>query len=207
MRHALQWRLLLENPADGVKVPQQPRNEMQALTVEQARTLLNVALTTPYGPVLAVALTTGMRPSGSGFVPRRKATGFFPAHEQRCPTIPARCGNRCSRPRRHVPKFRDGSDGIRFVTAIVPGSTKTGVPLGVQQKLMRHATISTTMNVYGGAFMESKRKANSPSCSACWFKITPNSERPSLGRPLVLRLTYYWTISDHNHKSQFLVNV
>ncbi len=36
---------------------------MQALTVEQARTLLNLALTTPYGPVLAVALTTGMRPS------------------------------------------------------------------------------------------------------------------------------------------------
>lgn len=28
MRQALQWRLLLENPADGVKVPQQPRNEM-----------------------------------------------------------------------------------------------------------------------------------------------------------------------------------
>jgi integrase len=63
MRQALQWRLLLENPADGVKVPEQPRNEMRALTVEQARTLLNIALTTPYGGVLAVALTTGMRPS------------------------------------------------------------------------------------------------------------------------------------------------
>jgi len=37
---------------------------------------------------------------------------------------------------------------------------ETGAPLGVQQKLMRHANISTTMNVYGGAFMESKRKAN-----------------------------------------------
>jgi integrase len=63
MRQALQWRLLLENPADGVKVPQQPRNEMRALTLEQARVLLNVAMTTPYGPVLAVGLTTGMRPS------------------------------------------------------------------------------------------------------------------------------------------------
>jgi integrase len=63
MRQALQWRLLLENPAEGVKMPQQPRNEMRALTLEQARALLNVALTTPYGPVLAVALTTGMRPS------------------------------------------------------------------------------------------------------------------------------------------------
>ncbi len=63
MQQALQWRLLLENPATGLKVPQQPRNEMQALTVEQARTFLNLALSTPYGPVLAVALTTGMRPS------------------------------------------------------------------------------------------------------------------------------------------------
>jgi hypothetical protein len=33
-------------------------------------------------------------------------------------------------------------------------------PLGVQQKLMRPSNISTTMNVYGGAFMEAKRKAN-----------------------------------------------
>lgn len=37
---------------------------------------------------------------------------------------------------------------------------ETGVPLGVQQKLMRHANIATTMNVYGGAFMDAKRKAN-----------------------------------------------
>jgi integrase len=35
-----------------------------------------------------------------------------------------------------------------------------GAPMGVQQKLMRHANISTMMNVYGGAFMEAKRKAN-----------------------------------------------
>ena len=37
----------------------------------------------------------------------------------------------------------------------------TGAPLGVQQKLMRHAQISTTMNVYGNALMDSKREANS----------------------------------------------
>jgi integrase len=36
----------------------------------------------------------------------------------------------------------------------------TGAPIGVQQKLMRHAQISTTMNVYGSAMMESKRRAN-----------------------------------------------
>jgi len=37
----------------------------------------------------------------------------------------------------------------------------TGAPIGVQQKLMRHAQVATTMNVYGNALMESKREANS----------------------------------------------
>ena len=37
----------------------------------------------------------------------------------------------------------------------------TGAPLGVQQKLMRHSQISTTMNIYGNALMDSKREANS----------------------------------------------
>lgn len=38
MRQSVRWRLLRENPADGIKVPQQPRSEMRALTVDQART-------------------------------------------------------------------------------------------------------------------------------------------------------------------------
>lgn len=63
LRQAWQWRLLLENPVDGVKIPQQLRGEMRALTVEQAQAFLRAALATPHGPVLAVALTTGMRPS------------------------------------------------------------------------------------------------------------------------------------------------
>lgn len=37
----------------------------------------------------------------------------------------------------------------------------TGAPIGVQQKLMRHANVGTTMDVYGNALMESKRSANS----------------------------------------------
>lgn len=37
----------------------------------------------------------------------------------------------------------------------------TGAPIGVQQKLMRHAHVGTTMDVYGNALMESKRDANS----------------------------------------------
>ena len=37
----------------------------------------------------------------------------------------------------------------------------SGAPVGVQQKLMRHAQVSTTMNVYGNALMDAKREANS----------------------------------------------
>lgn len=36
----------------------------------------------------------------------------------------------------------------------------TGAPIGVQQKLMRHADIRTTMNIYGDALDQSKREAN-----------------------------------------------
>lgn len=34
-----------------------------------------------------------------------------------------------------------------------------GTPVGVQQKMMRHADITTTMNIYGAALLESKREA------------------------------------------------
>jgi len=63
MRQALNWRLLLESPVEGVKLPQQSRREMQVLTVEQVRIFLKAALTTPQGPALALAVATGMRPS------------------------------------------------------------------------------------------------------------------------------------------------
>lgn len=36
-----------------------------------------------------------------------------------------------------------------------------GTSIGVQQKLMRHAQVATTMNVYGNSMMETKREANS----------------------------------------------
>ncbi len=53
------------------------------------------------------------------------------------------------------------SGGIRSAIRTAHGWTRPGAPLGVQQKLMRHAQISTTMNVYGNALMDSKRDANS----------------------------------------------
>jgi integrase len=39
---------------------------------------------------------------------------------------------------------------------------ETGAPAGVQQKLMRHAHVSTTMDQYGNASTIAKRKANRP---------------------------------------------
>ena len=50
-------------PSDGVKLPQQSRREMRALTVEQVRIFLTAALATPHGPALALAVATRMRPS------------------------------------------------------------------------------------------------------------------------------------------------
>jgi integrase len=38
---------------------------------------------------------------------------------------------------------------------------ETGAPMTVQQELMRHASIQTTMNVYGRAMADGKRQANS----------------------------------------------
>jgi hypothetical protein len=37
---------------------------------------------------------------------------------------------------------------------------ETGAALKVQQELMRHASIQTTMNAYGRAMLQSKREAN-----------------------------------------------
>lgn len=38
---------------------------------------------------------------------------------------------------------------------------ETGAPIGVQQKLMRHSNVATTMNVYGNATTRAKQEANS----------------------------------------------
>ena len=85
---------------------------------------------------------------------------------------------------------------------------ETGAPLGVQQKLMRHANISITMNVYGGAFMEAERKAN----TSVVQRAAGTASRPhpiAKGRQLdglsLWCFKSYSTISDHNRKSKFLV--
>ena len=38
---------------------------------------------------------------------------------------------------------------------------ETGAPIGVQQKLMRHSNVATTMNIYGNATIRAKQQANS----------------------------------------------
>jgi integrase len=38
---------------------------------------------------------------------------------------------------------------------------ETGAPIGVQQRLMRHSNVATTMNVYGSAALRAKQAANS----------------------------------------------
>ena len=63
MRQAIRWRLLLQDPTEGAQLPRLGRREMLVLNSEQARIFIEAALKTRYGPVFAVALTTGMRPS------------------------------------------------------------------------------------------------------------------------------------------------
>lgn len=63
MRQAIRWGLLSQDPTDGAQLPRLGRREMRVLTAEQSRAFLSEALKTHYGPVFALALTTGMRPS------------------------------------------------------------------------------------------------------------------------------------------------
>jgi integrase len=63
LRQAIRWKLVVNDPTEGVELPRQQSREMRVLTTEEARTFLRIAMTTPHGCLFAVALTTGMRPS------------------------------------------------------------------------------------------------------------------------------------------------
>jgi integrase len=54
---------------------------------------------------------------------------------------------------------------------------ETGAPMKVQQELMRHASIQTTMNVYGRAMTETKRRANS---QVVGLVFGPNSQESAM---------------------------
>lgn len=53
---------------------------------------------------------------------------------------------------------------------------ETGAPIGVQQKLMRHSNVATTMNVYGHASLGAKRQANSKVVQMVIARETPHTE-------------------------------
>jgi integrase len=53
---------------------------------------------------------------------------------------------------------------------------ETGAPIGVQQKLMRHANVSTTMNVYGNSSLRAKQSANSKVVEMVMTKKPPTVE-------------------------------
>jgi integrase len=63
LKQAIQWRLLIHNPCEGVKPPRQIRKEMQVLNPGQARKFLTGCKDEKNGPVFELAMTTGLRPS------------------------------------------------------------------------------------------------------------------------------------------------
>ena len=62
-RQAFRWKMLAEDPCTGVDLPRVRRKEMEALRVEECRRFLGVAEKSEWYSLLALALTTGMRPS------------------------------------------------------------------------------------------------------------------------------------------------
>lgn len=62
LRQAVRWRMLPSNPAEGVRLPREPRREMCALTAPQAAALQRELSTRRRGLVFVFALATGMRP-------------------------------------------------------------------------------------------------------------------------------------------------
>jgi|HubBroStandDraft_6_1064221.scaffolds.fasta_scaffold142649_1 integrase len=58
---AVAEQLLVRNPCQGITAPRRAEFEAKTLTVEQSQRLLAVARDHPIGPLLTVALSTGMR--------------------------------------------------------------------------------------------------------------------------------------------------
>ena len=63
LRQAVKWRLLPLNPAEAVDLPRQQREEMRAMTEAEAARYLEAARESHHHVLLAVLLTTGLRPS------------------------------------------------------------------------------------------------------------------------------------------------
>ncbi len=61
LKQALAWNLIVRNPATAVVRPRVPRKEMQTLTPDQARQVLETARTDRYHALYAVLLGCGLR--------------------------------------------------------------------------------------------------------------------------------------------------
>ena len=61
LRDALRWNLVARNVCDAVDAPRVPKQEMRALSGEQAQHFLAVAKDDPLEALYVLALTTGMR--------------------------------------------------------------------------------------------------------------------------------------------------
>ncbi len=62
LEQAVQWQMLQQNPAQRVDLPRQRREEMRALSPQEARQFLEAVAGTRYGALFEVLLTTGLRP-------------------------------------------------------------------------------------------------------------------------------------------------
>jgi len=62
LNQAVDWEILLKNPARRTKLPKQVRAEMKCLTPEQARKFLEACEENRFGLVFHLALISGMRP-------------------------------------------------------------------------------------------------------------------------------------------------
>lgn len=61
LRHARKWQVLASNPADDVEPPRVLRSELRLLPASDVRSLMDAADATPYGCLVHLAVSTGMR--------------------------------------------------------------------------------------------------------------------------------------------------
>ena len=63
LKQAVRWNLVLGNPADAVDLPRRHRRAVAVLSLQQTRTFVKAIAGHAYEGLLALAMTTGMRPS------------------------------------------------------------------------------------------------------------------------------------------------
>lgn len=63
LAQAVKWRLIIDNPASKVELPAGRRQELKVFTPEQAQVFVKACADEPFGTLLTLAVTTGLRPS------------------------------------------------------------------------------------------------------------------------------------------------